>query len=271
MKFSVLIPVYIKETPTFFKSALDSILHQTVMPEEIVIVADGPLTAELDSMLREYAIRQPEIFTIVRLPENKGMGYAMDTGVKMCRNEWIARMDSDDIALTSRFEKQVAYLQKHPEVDILGAAIEEFMETPGDLSRQRNVPEKHDQIRQYMKLRSPMNHMTVLFRKKSVLAAGSYWHKRSLEDYHLWYQMMMHGATFHNLPEVLVYARVGNDMVGRRKGLDYIKQELDFFRIMRRTKFISAWEFYKFSMVRTGVRMLPKKILEIVYKRVLRK
>ncbi|UYQ92419.1 glycosyltransferase [Chitinophaga horti] len=246
-------------------------LFQTVLPEEILIVADGPLTDQLDEVIEKYTTEHERLFTVVRLERNMGMGVAMDTGLRACRNEWVARMDSDDLAIPERFEKQVKFLQDHPKVDILGAFISEFGAEPGDIGRERRVPEYHQDICRYMKKRNPMNHMTVFFRKKVALAAGSYWHNRMLEDYHLWYKMMKAGAILHNIQEVLVHARIGNDMVGRRRGMAYIRKDIEFFRLMRNEGFLSATEFYKNAVSRALVRMLPKGLLQVIYKTVLRK
>lgn len=269
-EFSVLMPVYIKEDAGNLDMALKSVMEQTLRPSEVVIVEDGPLLQPLHDVISKYDTLYPGIFTIIKLPENKGMGYAMDTGLRVCRNEYVARMDSDDIAKPERFFKQIGYLKEHPDVDILGACIEEFANVPGDLGRFRIVPEKHEAISRFMKHRSPMNHMTVIFRKEKALEAGSYWHERMLEDYQLWYNMLKHKCRFYNLPEALVYARVGNNMVGRRKGTDYLKKEFQFFRIMLSDGFISKVEFYKYSILRTIIRLMPGKMIQLVYSKFLR-
>ncbi|MFX1702568.1 glycosyltransferase [Chitinophaga sp. CC14] len=271
-EFSVLMPVYIKEKPAFLDRALKSILEQTLIPTEIVIVEDGPLTDELYTVINKYKSDYPDKLNIIKLKENKGMGYAMDTGLRYCKYAFVARMDSDDIAKTDRFEKQAIFLQKHLDIDLVGSYIEEFADVPGDLNRFRKVPVQQEEIRAFAKYRNPVNHMTVMMNKKKALDAGSYWHKRVLEDYNLWYKMLLNGCRFHNLPETLVYARVGNNnMVGRRRGMGYIKEELKFFRLMVKDKFITSREFYLYSAARIILKLLPVSMLNFVYTKVLRK
>lgn len=270
MKVSVLMPIYVKENPLFFKQAVDSILAQSLMPEEILIVEDGPLMEGLYKAIEGYLTQYPSLFTVIKLEENRGMGYAMDKGLRACRNDWVARMDSDDIAEVNRLEKQVNFLKQNPDVDIVGSYIEEFNTNRSDLKQNRTVPLLHKEIVEFMKYRNPMNHMTVLMNRKKAMEAGGYWHLRVLEDYSLWYRMMKNGCIFHNLPETLVHARVGNNMVGRRRGMAYVKKELYFFRTMKDDKFITTWEFYKFSFARTIMKLLPVGMLRFLYRTFLR-
>ncbi|MEV4883007.1 glycosyltransferase [Chitinophaga ginsengisegetis] len=271
LEFSVLMPVYIKENPEFLKLAIQSLLEQTVLPSEIVIVEDGPLTDELHNIINDYVNGYPGMFNIIRLPENHGMGYAMDTGLKQCKYDYVARMDSDDIAIKDRFKIQTTFLRDHPEIDLVGGYIEEFSIVPGDLNRFRKVPVSQPEILTFAKYRNPVNHMTVMLRKQKALKAGSYWHKRVLEDYHLWYKMLISGCKFHNIPEILVHARVGNNMVGRRKGMKYIKEELDFFRTMVEDKFITKKEYYTHSAARIVLKLLPTSLLNFAYTKLLRR
>jgi glycosyltransferase involved in cell wall biosynthesis len=270
-KFSVLIPVYFKEQPDFLKKALCSILTQSYLPDEVVIVEDGKLTEELYHVINDHKTAQPDLIKTVSLEKNMGIGYAMNFGLKHCRNEYVARMDTDDIAHPDRFLTQMTYLSEHPEVDIIGSFIEEFHQLPGDMKRYRKVPIEHNQIVNYAKLRCPINHMTVIFKKSKVLEAGSYTHiKNSFEDYPLWYRMIKTGSRFYNFPAVLVYVRVGNNMEIRRRGKEYFQHELVFFKAMRTDGFINAFQFYGVLTARFLVRLLPVPVLRIVYDKLLR-
>lgn len=271
LDFSVLMPVYIKENPEFLNLSIQSLLTQTLLPTEIVIVKDGPLTEELHAIIQAYTDKYSNLFNIIQLPENQGMGYAMDAGLRQCKYDYVARMDSDDIADNDRFKIQMEFLKAHPEIDVLGSYIEEFSSLPGDLNRFRKVPVNQEEILSFAKYRNPVNHMTVLFKKQKALNAGSYWHKRVLEDYNLWYKMLINGCKFHNLPKVLVHARVGNNMVGRRKGVKYIKEELKFFNTMVEDKFITKKEYYTYSVARITLKLLPTSVLNFVYTKLLRK
>jgi glycosyltransferase involved in cell wall biosynthesis len=271
LEFSVLIPVYIKENPASLKTALESILdNQTVLPQEVVIVEDGPITAELEQVLTDISSKYPKVINRIKLPVNQGMGAAMNVGLNNVSYKWVARMDSDDIAVANRFETQLEFLKAHPEIDVLGSAIEEFDRTPGDLKHFRKVPEKHDEIIRLMKYRNPLNHMTVFFRSDIAVQAGGYWSKRYFEDYNLWYEMKKVGARFHNMSENLVHVRVGNNMVGRRSGYAYFTFERILLKKFLTDRFISPMEYVWLSGVKLLLRIMPTNVLRIVYKFFLR-
>ena len=268
--FSVLIPVYKKEDPVFFDIALASIEEQTYLPKEIVIVEDGPLTEALYNTIDKHSRRFPDLYNIVKLPVNKGMGEAMNIGLQNCKYEWVARMDSDDIAKKDRFEKQIGYLQQHPDLDALGSFIEEFNTTPGDIGKIRTLPLSHEEIEKFAKKRNPINHMSVIYRRNKAIEAGGYWDYRIFEDYNLWYQMLRRGCKFSNLPEVLLDVRTGNNMIARRSGLRYFKGEYKFFKQMKQDRFISMLHFMEAITIRFISRMLPKVVLEKIYNAFLR-
>lgn len=268
--FSILMPVYKKENPAYFDTAIASILEQTYPPKEIVIVEDGPLTEDLYSVIDKYQGRFPDLFNIVKLPINKGMGEAMNIGLLNCKYSLVARMDSDDIARRNRFEKQISYLQQHPEIDVLGSFIEEFKTTPGDIGKIRILPLLHEEIRKFAKKRNPINHMTVIYKKEKALEAGGYWNYRIFEDYNLWYQMLKRGCRFGNLPEVLIDVRTGNNMIGRRSGFRYFQGEYKFFKQMKKDKFITMQHFVEAITIRFISRMLPRVVLEKIYNSFLR-
>ena len=184
MNFSVLMSSYHKDDPEELMVALQSIWDdQTVKPTEIVIVKDGPLTPALDSVIEEFSKRAPLV--VVPLPQNRGLGLALAEGVKHCTCEYIARMDGDDISLPDRFEKQVAFIKQNPEIAICGGMSQEFSGTPENKTGKRILPEKHEQIMTFLKIRNPFNHMTVFFKKQAVIDAGNYQHIIGYEDYWL--------------------------------------------------------------------------------------
>lgn len=269
MKFSVLMSVYAKESPLFLKEALESLRNQTLPAAEIVIVKDGPIGEALESVLTEYAGCLP--LKTIGYEENRGLGYALAFGLQQCRFEWVARMDADDIAFANRFEKQIAFLSQHSDIDLLGSSIIEFSDTISDSRQERVLPCRHEEIVSFLKKRNAFNHMTVIFRKESVLDAGNYQEMPGFEDYYLWVRMVANGARAVNLPEPLVYVRVGNDMIGRRIGWQYAKNEFRFYKKIHELKFLTFKEFIKIIFIRIPLRLLPKKILELIYKKVLRK
>ncbi|MDD2399289.1 MAG: glycosyltransferase [Sulfurovum sp.] len=265
MKFSVLISVYHKEKPDFLDQALSSIENQTLKADEIVLVKDGPLTNELDEVIKKHQLVSHVPYTIVVLDKNVGLGTALNKGLERCQYEWVARMDSDDIALPERFEKQISFLESHPEVDILGSSILEF-DTDTKMSiGERRLPLKHDQIMQYAKLRNPLNHMTVMFRKSAIESVGNYLPMNGFEDYYLWVRLLQRGFRFANLDEVLVKARAGDEMILRRHGWSYVKNEWRFVQCVKNLGFLSFLEYIRYLATRIPLRLLPPFILKKMY------
>lgn len=267
-KFSVLMSVYAKEDPEYFQEALGSIVNQIVVPSEIVIVKDGALPDELEEVIKYYSGLN-SCFKIISLKENQGLGIALNYGLQHCSYELVARMDSDDIATSDRFSKQVLFMSSNPHIAVCGSHIEEFIEKPGDLAKKKTVPLTNKAILSYARLRNPMNHPTVMFRKSAVLDVGSYKEMPLFEDYFLWIRLLERGYYLSNLDEVLLYFRIGN-MVRRRQGLTYFKKELHFFRFLLAERYIGINRFLLLMATRLPFRILPPQILSVVYKKVLR-
>ncbi len=270
LDFSVLISVYSKENPEFLKLALLSIINQTAPPNEIVLVKDGPLTKELDSLIEQFNKKYVDLFKIVILPENRGLGIALAEGVKQASFPIIARMDSDDIANPDRFEKELAILAKNANVDIVGGWIEEFMHEKGDSNKIRKLPEHHEQISKIAHYKCPLNHMTIMFRRGSVIEAGNYQRFHSLEDYFLWVRMLQKGMKFYTIQEVLVHVRTGNNMYKRRSGSSYFLSELKLYNYMLSSGFISLGQYTLVTPIRLIMRLLPSFLLRIIYNKFLR-
>ncbi len=265
MQFSVLISVYRKENPLFLDKALESIEDQTLLANEIVLVKDGLLTSDLDRVIA-HRIEQSEIvYKIIELKENVGLGRALNEGLHHCSYAWAARMDSDDVSLPERFEKQFDYLRKHPGIDILGSWICEFDEVPDNYKYERRVPVSHKDIAKFAKYRNPMNHMTVLFRKKAIEEVGGYLPMNGFEDYFLWMRMLAQGKTFANHPEVLVAARTGRDMIRRRQGWEYAKKEWTLEKNAYKIGFWSKVDIARNFFTRFLPRLLPVYAVERLY------
>lgn len=220
-KYSVLMSLYIKEKPEYLRLAVDSMLNQTVKPDEIVIVEDGPLTDALYAVLDEYGDK----ITRIRNEENLGLGLALNAGLKACRNELVARMDTDDISKPERCEEQLHYFEQHPETDIVGGDIAEFIGDESNIVGKRVVPQSNEEIREYMKKRCALNHVSVMYKKSSVQTAGGYQDWFWNEDYYLWIRMWLNGTVFGNTGTVLVNVRTGEEMYQRRGGKKYFKSE----------------------------------------------
>lgn len=235
--------VYIKENPQFLKAAIDSMIAQTIPPDEIVLVEDGPLTDELYNMIEFFNKSYLNLFTIIKNDVNLGLGLSLNKGVFACKNELIARMDSDDIAAPDRCKQQLDYLSENSEVSIVGGNISEFVNDSFNIIGYRKVPCNDKEIKKYAKKRCPFNHMTVMFKKSAVIAAGNYidWHYN--EDYYLWIRMMLQGSMFANTGTVLVNARVGSDMYKRRGGWKYFRSEARIQKYMLKNHIIGLLRY----------------------------
>ena len=269
-KISVLISVYNKERADYLQQSLDSIFKQSMPPDEVVLVEDGPLTEALETVIAQYKGLHQELL-VVKLPENVGLGPALCEGLKHCHNELVARMDSDDIAKPERLAKEAAYLEQHPEIDIVGSWTEEFVDNPSQPNAIRKVPQNHEELVAFSRKRNPMNHPTVMFRKTAVEAAGSYRDCLLFEDYDLWIRMILNGARFHNLQESLLFFRISKDFYCRRGGWSYIQQEIRFQRSIRHMGHIGTMTMIHNIMLRTMLRMIPNYWREKSYYLLLRK
>ena len=267
MKFSVLISVYHKENAQYLAEALESITErQTLLPDEIVLVKDGALTPAIDEVISNYTEKYPQIFKIVALPENLGLGKALNEGLKYASNEWIFRMDSDDIAFPERFEQQSQFIAQNPSVVLFSSHIAEFSDSVEHILSYRKVPIGDKHIKRYALKRSPFNHMTVAFKKSVIQAVGGYRHHLYLEDYNLWLRVIAAGYEVGNLDSVLLYARAGNTMIGRRRGSIYVQSEWQLYLLKQQLKLQNPISGFFLFLLRAVPRMLPTKLLEFIYK-----
>lgn len=269
MNFSVLLSIYSKEIPYYLTKSLESVFSQTISPTEVVLIKDGPLNDELDNII-DFYVAQYSNLKVISLEKNQGLGKALNEGLKHCSYDIVARMDTDDIAKPDRFEKQLAVFEKYPDIDVVGAWIDEFEDNISNVKSVRKLPEFHDSIRQFAKRRNPMNHPVVMFRKSAVLAAGGYQHLPLFEDYYLWVRMLMNGAKFYNIQESLLFFRFSPEMFKRRGGWKYAVNEFRFLRMMRNMHFISFVEFIQNIFIRFSTRIIPNSLRSFIYKKILR-
>ena len=267
MNFSILVSVYYKENSIFFHSSLESIFNNSILPQEIIVVKDGPLSPVLDNVLEHWQNRYPNLIKIISILHNSGLGNALNEGLKHCTNEWIFRMDTDDICLSDRFENQINLINNKPDVSLIGGNIEEFNEDMTISNGQRNVAREHYDIIKLAKKRNPFNHMTVAFRKSAVLAVGGYQHHLYMEDYNLWLRMIAAGYKTHNLQDILVNVRAGSSMVSRRRGLTYIKSEFQLAKLKIKSKIDSPLSATIIFFMRSIPRILPTSLLNVIYKK----
>lgn len=255
--FSIITSVYKNDRPEYVRIALDSMLvNQTIKPSEIVLVRDGQVPEELESVLEQYESLYPQVFNIIRLNQNGGLGRALKLGVEKAKYDIIARMDSDDICLPDRFELQLRYLEQNPEVDLVGGQMTEFIGSSANIVGRREVPLDNSSIYDFMKNRCALNHVTVMFRKEAVLKAGNYQDWFWNEDYYLWIRMMINHCKFANVPEVLVNVRSGTDQYARRGGRKYYESEKGIKKLQYDKKMISRAEYHFFVAQRYIIQVL---------------
>jgi glycosyltransferase involved in cell wall biosynthesis len=261
MNFSVLMSVYRKEIPSFLEECLVSLQGQTLQATEIVLVQDGPLTPELGAVIERFSKHLP--IKSVKLETNKGLATALNVGLTHCSHELVARMDTDDVALPERFEKQIRFMHDNPEIDVVSSWIEERgqkLEPGGFLKR---VPARHEEIIKFSKRRNPINHPASVYRKSSVLAVGGY-PLIFPEDYALWSCMLVKGYRFANMQQVLLHMRTGDDFIVRR-GLGFLKGELGLLRFQRSIGFLGLHDLFIYLMIRAVVRSAPSGMRKLFY------
>jgi glycosyltransferase involved in cell wall biosynthesis len=268
-EFSLLMSVYKHEKAEFFSACFDSIYEQSILPTEIILVEDGPIPLELQVAIEREEKRFPCLKRIV-LEKNSGLGVALDKGLQVCSFDIVARMDTDDICMPNRFQKQLEYLHSHSDIDVLGAWITEFDYSPDNTVAIRNLPENHEDIYEFGKSRNPINHPVVMFRKHAVIEAGGYQPFPLFEDYYLWARMLKAGYRFHNMPESLLLFRRSPEMVRRRGGLTYANNEIYFQMRLYKLGYISIFRLIKNVCQRYGVRLAPNWARSLIYKHLLR-
>ena len=267
IEFSLLVTVYKGIRKEWLQECFVSIREQDKNPAEIVIVKDGPISAELEKSIAHWQGILP--LKQIRLPKNLGAGGAALAGFAHCSFPWIARMDADDIAEPTRFHQQLSYLEKYPSIDVLGGQIAEF-DADNKIQTFRKVPLSHQEIAALMPSRCPINNTSVIFRKDNAQKAGGYEDLITHEDYFLWYKMLKTGALFNNMPSVLVKVRMGTEAYQRRRGIPQVKQEMYFQKKLRERKYISQSRYLLNIGLRVLPRFLPTLLLKAIYRLFLR-
>lgn len=277
LKISVIMSIYKSDVPEYVRIALDSLLNQTRLPDEIVIVADGPVPAELEQEIENLKLKienekLPVEVSYLPQEKNGGLGEAMRIAVEAAKYPYLARMDSDDICLPDRFEKQMKCFEEDPELSIVGGMITEFDGEPENIIAERILPLDDAGIKKMMRGRCAVNHVTVIFKKEDLLRSGNYQPFWKQEDHYLWARMMEHGCKFRNIPDIVVNVRSGRDQLARRGGWRFYKSVVRVFWYMYKHKLISFGYFLYICAVRGIVQLLmPNWLRTWVYMKFLRK
>lgn len=269
--YSVLMSVYCKEKPEFLKCSISSMLEQTVSSNDFVLVCDGPLTPSLDKVIASFQEKYRNILHVIRLKENKGLGNALQIGLRACKNEFVARMDSDDISRCNRCEKELEIFMNHSQISIVGSNIEEFSVTTDSVNSMRVVPQNNKDIVAFSKKRNPFNHPSVMFRKSDVLKAGNYSNVRYMQDYYLWIDMLSNGMQGYNIQEPLVWMRADSNLFRRRSGKLYREIQLNLFKKMKDIGYITYPEYLISIILRICSASAPNWLRQLIFKKMLRK
>lgn len=269
IEFSVSMCVYSGDNARWFETAIESVLNQTLPPNEIVLVVDGPVPDDLNAVI--IKLEENDTFKVIRLETNQGHGIARKTGLDNCTNELVAIMDADDICTRNRFEMQIEAFHNYPDSDIVGGMITEFIDTPDNVVGRRIVPLEDSEIKEYMQRRCPMNLVTVMFKKSSIEKAGGFIDWYCEEDYYLWLRMALANMKFRNVNDVLVNVRVGKEMYQRRGGMKYFKSEAKLQKLMLDKKMIGFPRYLINVSERLVLQVLmPNKMRGFIFQKLAR-
>lgn len=270
-QYSVLMSLYEKEKGAYLIESIESMLQQTVKPSEIIIVLDGYITNELRNVLDFYEKKYPNIIQLLPLEKNIGLGRALDYGLQFCTNELVARMDTDDISLPKRCEKQLKAFGNDEKLAIIGTIMNEFYDDYKNVVSSRIVPTENEDIVRFMKRRSPFNHPTVMFKKSVVLKCGGYGEFKRKQDLDLFSRIINNDYKALNLPEPLLLFRSNINNFKRRKSWTYVKSYIAVqFKILLRGH-CSLLDFFYVFLGQLLIFILPTKVLKIVSNKLLRK
>lgn len=270
-KYSVLMSLYVKEKPDYLKLAIESMLNQTVKPDEIIIVEDGPLNDELYEIVNQYKNLYEALFTVVVNEKNLGLGLALNEGLKIARNDLVARMDTDDISKPYRCERQLQVFDKHPELSIVGSWVDEFSVSTDEIVSTRKVPENNKDIYNFAKKRSAFNHPAVMYKKSKVLGNNGYSDLRRNQDVDLFGRMLFAGCEAYNIQESLLWFRSNNDLSKRRKSWQNTKSYIKTIKRFWKMGYSSFGNYLSVAFAQTAMFLMPLKMQNWVYRKFLRK
>lgn len=262
--YSVLMTVYKKDNHKFVKQSIDSMINQTIKTNDFVIICDGELTDELNSLLDEYKCKYNYI-NIYRLKENVGLGAALRFGLTKCKNRLVARMDDDDISYENRCEKELKHFEENPNVVIVGSYVNEFESNSDDILRMKAVPEKQSDILLFSKRRNPFNHSTVMFDKEKIIKIGNYSKMRTNQDVELWVRALNNGCEGYNIPEPLVLFRFDSSTYRRRKDWKNVKLMIEIWGNFLKKGYCTKIDLFCVSVMQIGVFIMPERIVRWAY------
>lgn len=267
--FSVLMALYQKDKASLFDKALGSVFSNSLQPNQILLVIDGPIPLDLENVLVKFHQVFPGRIEELRLKHNLGLAKALNEGLNYVSCEWVVRADADDINLPNRFEVLAKMIQSNPDLDILGSAIMEVDET-GKILAQRVVPCEQNAILKYAQFRNPFNHMSVAYKCNSILGLGGYPNLYLKEDYALWAKALANQLKVANTEEVLVHATTSSSMYERRGGLRLAKTEIELQELLVACGLKTKLRALTDGVVRAGFCLVPSQLRKLLYLKLLR-
>lgn len=270
MEYSVLMTVYKKDNPEYFRKSILSMFNQTVLTNDFVIVKDGPITYELQEVINFFDKKYPKVINQVELSKNVGLGLALNEGLKVCSNDIIARMDADDISIYNRCEQQLKEFELDNKLDIVGSSVNEFIGHESNIICTRMVPITHEEIYKFAKQRDPFNHPTVMFKKNKVLASGGYSNLRKNQDTDLWIKMLINGCRGKNIGQPLLLFRFEEETYKRRKNWLNTKLLIQIRYNAYKLGFSKFSDFLKVCIVQFLIYIMPIKFQKWIYTKFLR-
>ena len=258
-----LIPIWGGSEAGAVRVALSSVAHQVLQPDQIVVVVDGPSAEALDEELQVWRNRFGERLTLITLPTRSGVALALNEGLARITTDWVARMDADDYSDPHRLSEQMAYVESHPEVDVVGSWLLDYDEDCQRPDRVKMCPERHRAIVSMMWFRNPLNHPSVTFKRTAVETVGGYDADYGDDD-HLWAKLWVSGAKYHNIPSCLVRRRRDKQLF-KRRGIRWLQSDFRVRKYLRRKGKIGWGQFVFSCTAMFSLRVSPIWLKRFIY------
>lgn len=263
--------VYRSEKAAFLDAALCSVwTEQTLQPDEIVLVEDGPLGSELRTVIDKWKLELGDQLCIVRNEQNLGLTKSLNKGIAVAKGDLIARMDSDDFSTPDRFEKEVDFLRNHPDITIVGGDIQEFSTIHGNLSVRKH-PRTNEAIKNSIYKANPLAHSTVMIRRELFDDGFLYDEQyRKNQDLNLWFRALKAGYKIANIDDVVLFFRRDDEMFRRRSR----KAAFLEFRIYMNgiySLYGVLNYYYIYPLSRLFFRLMPNNLMRRIYESRVRK
>ena len=270
MKYSVLMSVYINDKEEYLKSCIESMLNQTIKPDQVVIVEDGEIDDACEKLISNFKSSEPDLFDIIKLEKNEGLANALNIGMKYCRNDLIARMDADDFSLPTRCEEEIKMFEKYPELVVCGSNIDEFSGNFRKTNLSRIVPSEYDDIVKFFKKRQPFNHPTVMMKKSVVERCGAYIGLRRKEDFDLFSRIVTAGYYVRNINKSLYLYRADENNYKRRKSKENMMAAIFVYWRHWKRKGCNFFDFLTISLAEVFFWIAPDCMMKFMSNKILR-